>query len=96
MNNSVVSIQQTFAILRGRSRPIIQVRIYLCGVTVYDDSPGIGHARTIVVFDVLRRFLISREVEATLIQNFTDGDDKIINKSQARWLACMSNIRQIH
>ena len=33
-----------------------KVRIYLCGVTVYDDA-HIGHARTIIVFDVLRRFL---------------------------------------
>jgi cysteinyl-tRNA synthetase len=57
------------------------VRIYLCGVTVYDDC-HIGHARTIVIFDVLRRFLVSKEVEVTLIQNFTDVDDKIINRAK--------------
>ena len=56
------------------------VKIYLCGVTVYDDC-HIGHARTIVIFDVLRRFLVSKEVEVTLIQNFTDVDDKIINRA---------------
>ena len=33
-----------------------KVRIYLCGVTVYDDA-HVGHARTIIIFDVLRRFL---------------------------------------
>ncbi len=38
-----------------------EIKIYLCGVTVYDDC-HLGHARTIVVFDVLRRFLESRNV----------------------------------
>ena len=56
------------------------VRIYLCGVTVYDDT-HIGHARTIVVFDVLRRFLADSGRSVTLIQNFTDIDDKIINRA---------------
>src|SRR6476469_5160255 len=57
------------------------VRIYLCGVTVYDDC-HIGHARTIIVFDVLRRFLLYRNFEIVFIQNFTDIDDKIINKAE--------------
>ena len=57
-----------------------KVRIYLCGVTVYDDS-HIGHARTIVIFDTLRRFLESNNVKVELIQNFTDVDDKIIKKA---------------
>ena len=46
-----------------------EIRIYLCGVTVYDDS-HIGHARTIVVFDVLRRFIESKNVRVNFIQNF--------------------------
>ena len=57
-----------------------KVRIYLCGVTVYDDS-HIGHARTIIVFDVLRRFLESQKIPVELIQNFTDVDDKIIDRA---------------
>jgi len=57
-----------------------KVRIYLCGVTVYDDS-HIGHARTIIVFDVLRRFLESQKIPVELVQNFTDVDDKIIAPS---------------
>jgi cysteinyl-tRNA synthetase len=55
-------------------------RIYLCGVTVYDNS-HIGHARTIVVFDVLRRYLRSKNRPVEFIQNFTDVDDKIINRA---------------
>jgi len=57
-----------------------KVRIYLCGVTVYDDS-HIGHARTIIVFDVLRRFLESQKILVELVQNFTDVDDKIIDRA---------------
>src|SRR3712207_2762850 len=54
--------------------------MYVCGVTVYDDS-HIGHARTIIFFDVLRRYLLYRGYRILYIQNFTDVDDKIINKA---------------
>ena len=58
-----------------------KVRIYLCGVTVYDQS-HIGHARTIIVFDTLRRFLEENNIPVEFIQNFTDVDDKIINRAK--------------
>lgn len=58
------------------------VRIYVCGVTVYDES-HIGHARTIIVFDVLRRYLKSKGYKVVFVQNFTDVDDKIINRANA-------------
>jgi len=57
-----------------------KVRIYLCGVTVYDVS-HIGHARTIIVFDTLRRFLEGNGTNVEFIQNFTDVDDRIIKKA---------------
>ena len=57
------------------------IRIYLCGVTVYDNS-HVGHARTIIVFDVLRRYLLSKGCNVKFIQNFTDIDDKIINRAK--------------
>ena len=63
----------------GGGRP---VRIYLCGVTVYDRS-HIGHARTITVFDVLRRRLEAGGNGVELVQNFTDVDDKIIDRARA-------------
>lgn len=56
------------------------IRIYLCGVTVYDES-HIGHARTIIIFDVLRRYLESKGSHVKFVQNFTDVDDKIINRA---------------
>ena len=64
-----------------------KVRIYLCGVTVYDDS-HIGHARTIIVFDVLRRFIESKGIKVDFIQNFTDVDDKIIKKANDAESSC--------
>ena len=57
------------------------VRIYVCGVTVYDDS-HIGHARTILIFDVLHRYLKSKGYNVEFVQNFTDVDDKIIKKGK--------------
>ncbi len=57
-----------------------EIKVYLCGVTVYDDC-HIGHARTIIVFDVLRRFLEILDAKVIFIQNFTDIDDKIIAKA---------------
>ncbi len=59
------------------------IRIYLCGVTVYDHS-HIGHARTIIVFDVLRRYLMYKGYKVIYVQNFTDVDDKIINAARAK------------
>jgi cysteinyl-tRNA synthetase len=58
------------------------VRMYVCGVTVYDSS-HIGHARTVIVFDTLRRYLLSKGYKVIFVQNFTDVDDKIINRAKA-------------
>ena len=60
-----------------------KARIYLCGVTVYDEA-HIGHARTIIVFDVLRRFLESQKIPVEFVQNFTDIDDKIIERAHEK------------
>ena len=65
-----------------------KVRIYLCGVTVYDDA-HIGHARTIIVFDVLNRFLESQKIPVEFIQNFTDVDDKIIDRASQEKISAL-------
>lgn len=54
--------------------------MYVCGVTVYDDI-HMGHARSIIVFDMIARYLRSRGYEVTHLTNFTDVDDKIINRA---------------
>ncbi|MFH0790717.1 MAG: cysteine--tRNA ligase [Candidatus Omnitrophota bacterium] len=57
-----------------------KVNIYTCGVTVYDES-HIGHARSLYVFDVIRRYLKYRGFDVKFIRNITDIDDKIINRA---------------
>ena len=61
--------------------PIVKdkVSVYVCGPTVYDDA-HLGHARSSIVFDLLRRTLIELGYKVTFVKNFTDIDDKIINK----------------
>ena len=57
------------------------VKMYICGVTPYS-STHVGHALSYVAFDVLRRYLEYLGYEVRHIQNFTDVDDKIIQKAQ--------------
>jgi cysteinyl-tRNA synthetase len=58
-----------------------RVGMYACGVTVYDLC-HIGHARSAVVFDVIYRYLRYKGYAVTFVRNFTDVDDKIINRAQ--------------
>lgn len=55
------------------------VRIYICGPTVYDDA-HLGHAKSAVSFDLLRRVFINLGYKVKFVRNFTDIDDKILNK----------------
>ena len=57
-----------------------KVRMYVCGPTVYD-SCHIGHARAVVTFDVIARYLKEKGYELIYVRNFTDIDDKIINRA---------------
>ena len=59
------------------------VNMYVCGPTVYDDA-HIGHARSVVVFDMIVRYLKMRNYSVTYIRNYTDIDDKIIQRAQER------------
>ena len=77
-----MKIQDTLSNLEQKLDVSKKIKIYLCGVTVYDES-HIGHARTIIVFDVLRKYLESKKIEIELVQNFTDVDDKIINRANS-------------
>src|SRR5712664_3265994 len=57
-----------------------EVRMYVCGVTVYDYS-HIGHARSAMVFDVIRRYLTFKGYQVTFVKNYTDVDDRIIKRA---------------
>lgn len=63
-----------------------RVGMYACGVTVYDFS-HIGHARAMVVFDAIQRYLRSSGYEVTFVRNYTDIDDKIINRAHEEGVA---------
>ncbi|MGL5872949.1 MAG: cysteine--tRNA ligase [Xenococcaceae cyanobacterium] len=58
-----------------------RVRMYCCGITVYDYC-HLGHARTCMVWDVVRRYLEWRGYSVKYVQNFTDIDDKILNRAK--------------
>jgi cysteinyl-tRNA synthetase len=63
-------------------KPLVRrkVRMYVCGVTVYDEC-HLGHARSALVFDVIRRYLKHSGFSVTFVKNFTDVDDKIIKRA---------------
>ena len=79
-----------------------EVKIYVCGVTPYN-HPHIGNARPAVTWDIIRRYLEYIGYKVKFVQNFTDVDDKIINKANAEgtdwtvtlmhtsrsWMRCM-------
>lgn len=64
----------------------LKVRMYVCGITPYDHS-HLGHARTLVAFDIIRRYMLFRGFEVSYIQNVTDIDDKIIKRAHERKMA---------
>ena len=58
-----------------------QVSMYVCGVTVYDDC-HLGHARSALTFDMIRRYLEFAGYQVKYVRNFTDIDDKILNRAK--------------
>ena len=59
------------------------LNIYICGITPYSES-HIGHAMSAVIFDTLRRYLLSQDYKLKFVQNFTDIDDKLINVAKEK------------
>ncbi len=64
-----------------------RVKMYVCGVTVYDEC-HIGHARSAIAFDVIYRYLKYKGYEVTYVRNYTDLDDKIIQKANQEGMSC--------
>ncbi|QNI87926.1 cysteine--tRNA ligase [Synechococcus sp. ROS8604] len=75
LTNSLTSRTEAFEPLEEG-----KATIYCCGVTVYDLC-HLGHARSYINWDVLRRYLIWRGYDVTYVQNYTDIDDKILNRA---------------
>ena len=78
----MLQIYNTLSRSKQSFKPIVpgQVKIYVCGMTVYDFC-HIGHARVMIVFDMVVRWLRASGYEVLYIRNITDIDDKIINRA---------------
>jgi cysteinyl-tRNA synthetase len=83
-----MKIYNTFTGRKEEFVPLIpnKVKIYVCGVTVYDHC-HIGHARSAIVFDVIRRYIKYKGFDVKYVRNFTDIDDKIINRAKQEGIA---------
>jgi cysteinyl-tRNA synthetase len=77
IHNSLTGDKEEFKPLRAD-----EVRMYVCGMTVYDHI-HVGHARMLTVFDLVQRYLRSRGYKVTYVRNITDIDDKIIQRAAA-------------
>ena len=73
--NSLKRSKQVFKPIQDKT-----VKMYVCGMTVYDYC-HIGHARVMVVFDVIRKWLIQKDYKVIYVRNITDIDDKIIDRA---------------
>src|SRR5215468_12087096 len=73
--NSLARDKQDFVPLRAG-----EVRMYVCGMTVYDYC-HLGHARVMIVFDLVQRWLRASGYPLTYVRNITDIDDKIIRRA---------------
>lgn len=79
----MLQIYNTYTRQKETFKPLTpnQVRMYVCGMTVYDYC-HLGHARVMVVFDMVQRWLRASGYEVTYVRNITDIDDKIIKRAQ--------------
>lgn len=64
-----------------------KVGMYVCGITAYD-SCHLGHARGAIVFDMIARYLRHLKYDLTVVKNYTDVDDKIINRANKEKISC--------
>jgi len=79
----LISIYNTLTQRKEELQPIEpgKLKIYVCGITVYDYC-HLGHARMLMAFDVVTRYLRYRGLDVTYVRNITDIDDKILNRAQ--------------
>lgn len=86
--NSLTRQKETFKPIEENT-----VKMYVCGMTVYSDT-HIGHARTYLAFDLIRRYLEYKKYKVTYIQNVTDVDDKIILAANKQGIDALTYSKQ--
>ena len=79
----MISIYNSMSQKKEEFKPLVEgkVGIYVCGITTYDYC-HLGHARMLVAFDVITRYMRARGFDVTYVRNITDIDDKIINRAE--------------
>src|SRR5438477_11328010 len=81
IHNTLTRDKQVFVPIEpGQPGEPGHVRMYVCGMTVYDYC-HLGHARVLVIFDVVRRWLRTSGFRVTYVRNITDIDDKIVKRA---------------
>jgi len=85
----MLSIYNTLTGMKELFQPLVPktVRMYVCGMTVYDYC-HLGHARSALVFDMIRRYLEYSDYDVQFVKNFTDVDDKIITRANEEGVSC--------
>ena len=83
IHNTLTGTKDSFESLDPKA-----IRMYVCGVTVYDYC-HLGHARSALVFDVLRRYFEHLGCRVEFVKNFTDVDDKIIKRANDEGVTCL-------
>src|ERR1700734_1791169 len=84
--DAMITITNTLTGQKEPLKPLYphKITLYVCGVTPYDFS-HIGHARVYVIFDILYRFLTFLDNNVIYCRNFTDIDDKLLNRAQKEY-----------
>ncbi len=88
---------KVFSTLSGKKEEFVpendEVKMYVCGVTPYSDA-HIGHAMSYIIFDVIRRYIKFSGYKLKFVQNFTDIDDKIIDRANKRGISAADLAQQ--
>ena len=79
----MLKVFNTATLKKEEFKPIVpgKITMYVCGPTVYNYI-HVGNARSSIAFDTIRRYLLYRGYDVNFVSNFTDVDDKIINRAQ--------------
>lgn len=88
MRNDMLKVYNSLTRQKEQFTPLIpgKISLYVCGITVYDHC-HLGHARSMVCFDVIVRFMKAMQYDVTFVTNITDIDDKIIVRALERGVA---------
>jgi cysteinyl-tRNA synthetase len=88
MGDDMIKMYNSLTRQKEQFKPLVpgKISLYVCGITVYDHC-HLGHARSMICFDVIVRFFQAMQYDVTFVKNITDIDDKIIVRAHERGVA---------